>query len=424
MKKSSQLGLSTNFLQPDEIKSQLAPTRLEKSLMRFVLKNFGNPDINVSLWDGETVYPRKQAPGVVIKERSVLWRLLTHPTLSFGDDYSVGRIEIEGGLLPFLDRVFAALDKRQKESAAILRVVDLYRRVRGNPVRRAKGNIYHHYDIGNEFYQLWLDKEMVYTCAYFAPNVTSLEAAQAAKMELVCRKLRLKEGETVVDAGCGWGALALYMAREYGVNVRAFNLSREQIAFARERAEREGLSGQVEFIEDDYRNIGRHLNGKCDAFVSVGMLEHVGLKHYRELGEIVDSVLAPGGRGLIHSIGQNQFIPTNEWVDKRIFPGGYPPTLRQMMGIFEPFDLSILDVENLRLHYAQTLKHWLDRFDSQLDRVRDMYDESFVRAWRLYLCGSMANFSGGHLQLYQVLFTRARNNSLPVTRDDLFREDY
>lgn len=421
MKKDPQLGLSSQFVQPDEIKTKMLPTGMEKGLMRLILKNLGNPDVNVELWDGETVFPRKQqAPGIMIKGRSALWRLLTHPTLGFGDEYSVGRIEVEGGIVPFLDRFFAAYDKRQKESATILRLFDLYRRVRGNPVSRAKGNIHHHYDIGNDFYKLWLDKEMVYTCAYFAPNVTTLEEAQAAKMDLVCRKLRLKPGETVIDAGCGWGALALYMARHYGVKVRAFNLSHEQVAFARERAESEGLASQVEFIEDDYRTISRDANGQYDAFVSVGMLEHVGLKHYGELGGVVNRVLGPNGRGLIHSIGQNQFIPTSEWVDQRIFPGGYPPTLRQMMDIFEPYDLSVLDIENLRLHYAETLKHWLDRFDNQLDRVRDLYDESFIRAWRLYLAGSMVNFSGGHLQLYQVLFTRAQNNSLPVTRDDLY----
>ena len=261
-------------------------------------------------------------------------------------------------------------------------------------------------------------RHRVYTCAYFAPGIETLEAAQQAKMELVCRKLRLKPGETVIEAGCGWGSLGRYMARHYGVKVRAFNISREQIAYARERAKAEGLDGMVEYIEDDYRNIG----GRYDVFVSVGMLEHVGVKHYRELGAVIDKTLAPGGRGLVHSIGQNQPFATNAWVHRRIFPGGYTPTLREMMGIFEPYDLSVLDVENLRLHYARTLEHWLQRFESRLDQVHSMYDESFIRAWRLYLVGSISNFAGGYLQLFQVLFSRPHLNTLPVTRDDIYRQ--
>jgi cyclopropane-fatty-acyl-phospholipid synthase len=355
---------------------------------------------------------------MVLKDRAVLWRLLIQPTLHFGDDYSAGRIDIEGGLLPFLERVSDGFERRPKAAAAMLQLVNAYRRLRGNPISQAKGNILHHYDIGNDFYRLWLDDDMVYTCAYFAPGVTTLEAAQQAKMEHVCRKLRLQPGESVIEAGCGWGSLALYMARHYGVTVRAYNLSHEQVAFARERAKQEGLDQQVEFIEDDYRNIAGEQN--CDAFVSVGMLEHVGTKHYRELGEVIHRTLRPRGRGLIHSIGQNQPIPTNAWIYRRIVPGGYTPTLRQMMNIFEPQNLSILDMENLGQHYAWTLEHWLQRFDDHLEQVRQHYDDAFIRAWRLYLCGSIANFAGGHLQLYQVLFSRPGNKNLPVTRDDIY----
>jgi cyclopropane-fatty-acyl-phospholipid synthase len=417
MKKDPLLGVSYHS-RPIEPKTQFPPTALEKGLMRLMLQGMGDPDINVTFWDGESLKPRQPGPGMVLKDRMVLWRLLAHPTLHFGDDYSAGNIHVEGGLLPFLDRINDGLDRRPKLSAAFLKLAKAYRRLRGNPIHRARGNILHHYDISNDFYRLWLDDEMVYTCAYFAPGAETLEAAQMAKMEHVCRKLRLKPGDSVIEAGCGWGSLAMYMARQYGAKVRAFNLSHEQIAFARERAAKEGLDDRVEFIEDDYRNISGH---HCyDAFVSVGMLEHVGEKHYRELGTLIDRTLTPQGRGLIHSIGQNQPIPTNAWIYRRIFPGGYTPTLRQMMDIFEPYNLSVLDVENLRLHYARTLEHWLQRFDDEAEQVRQRYDETFTRAWRLYLCGSLANFAGGHLQLYQLLFSRPRNNSLPMTRDDLY----
>jgi cyclopropane-fatty-acyl-phospholipid synthase len=416
MKKDLPHGVSLHFHQPERSGAQTPPTGLEKSLIRLALRMMGNPAINVTLWDDELLYPERKGPGLVIKKRPELWRMLTQPTLYFGDSYCLGHIEVEGGLLSLLEQIYAALDRRQKESAQLANIANLFYHLRGNPIERAKDNIHHHYDIGNDFYRLWLDEEMAYTCAYFAPGVTTLEAAQLAKMEHVCRKLRLKPGETVIEAGCGWGSLARYMALNYGVKVRAYNISHEQIVFAQERAEAEGFNDRVEYIEDDYRNI----SGNCDAFVSVGMLEHVGVKHYSELGAIIDRTLSAGGRGLIHSISQNQPIPINAWVRRRIFPGGYTPTLRQMMNILEPYDFSVLDVENLRLHYAQTLKHWLERFDNHQDEVRSMYDENFIRAWRLYLCGSMANFTGGYLQLFQVLFSRPQNNALPITRDDLY----
>ena len=416
MKREDPLSVSLQFQRPEDAKMQMPPTELEKGVMRLILRIIGDPAINVTFWDGETLHSGRQGPGMVLKERAALWRMLAHPTLHFGDDYSNGRIEVEGGLLPFLKTIYTALDRRQKKTASLLSLANSYRRLRGNPIAHAKDNIHHHYDIGNDFYRLWLDKEMAYTCAYFSPDATTLEAAQQAKMEHVCRKLRLKPGETVIEAGCGWGALARYMAMHYGVKVRAYNISHEQIVYAKNRANAEGFSDQVEYIEDDYRNI----SGRCDAFVSVGMLEHVGLKHYHELGAMIDRILAPDGRGLIHSIGQNQPIPINAWIQQRIFPGGYTPTLRQVMNILEPFDLSVLDVENLRLHYAQTLEHWLERFDEHQDEVREMYGDSFIRAWHLYLCGSLVNFSDGYLQLYQVLFSRPQNNSLPMTRDDLY----
>jgi cyclopropane-fatty-acyl-phospholipid synthase len=244
----------------------------------------------------------------------------------------------------------------------------------------------------------------------------TIEQAQLAKMEHVCRKLRLKAGDRVVEAGCGWGGLARYMARTHGVTVRAYNISREQVSYARERARREGLDGVVEYVEEDYRNI----HGEYDAFVSVGMLEHVGTANYAELGEVIHRALAPTGRGLIHSIGRNRPELMNSWIEKRIFPGAYPPTLREMMEIFEPRAFSVLDIENLRLHYALTLRHWLERFEQQAEHIARMYDEAFVRAWRLYLAGSMAAFTASSLQLFQVVFTRGRNNELAWSRAHVY----
>jgi cyclopropane-fatty-acyl-phospholipid synthase len=284
---------------------------------------------------------------------------------------------------------------------------------KSNDVRAAKENVHHHYDLGNEFYRLWLDSEMVYTCAYFPTPDYSLEAAQRAKMDLVCRKLRLGAGERVLEAGCGWGSLALFMAANYGVSVRAFNVSVEQIAYARERAARAGLSDRVEFIEDDYRNA----SGTYDAFVSVGMLEHVGLPEYSTFGTVIDRSIGPNGRGLLHFIGRDRPVPLNPWIRKRIFPGAYPPTLSE---VFEralvPQGLSVLDVENLRLHYDKTLEHWLQRFNDASDTITRMFDDTFVRAWRLYLSGSQVAFRTGSMQLFQIVFARGGSNAIPWTR--------
>jgi cyclopropane-fatty-acyl-phospholipid synthase len=235
-------------------------------------------------------------------------------------------------------------------------------------------------------------------------------------MNHVARKLRLTPGQTVFEAGCGWGALALHLAQHYGAKVRAYNISREQLAYARERARTQRLEDRVEFVEDDYRNI----RGTCDRFVSVGMLEHVGPEHYRQLGRVICDCLAPDGAGLIHTIGRNQPAPNNPWTERRIFPGSLPPSLSEITRIFEPYDFSVLDVENLRLHYARTCSDWLERFTRAEPTVERMFDRRFVRMWRLYLAGSVAAFSTGGLQLFQVVFAPGASNDVPWTREHLY----
>ncbi|MDZ4186132.1 MAG: cyclopropane-fatty-acyl-phospholipid synthase family protein [Desulfuromonadales bacterium] len=390
---------------------------LDRWLARKFLAALGNPPLRLTLWDGTIIAAGTCAPavGMILRERQVLWRLVSNPRLHFGDDYSAGRIEVEGGLVATIETVYRAMERTPRFRRRSL--PDAYRRnqPRLNSLNASRHNIHHHYDIGNDFYKLWLDSEMLYTCAYFPEPTVSLEAAQLAKMELICRKLRLQPGQKVVEAGCGWGGLARYMAKNYGVKVQAYNISSEQIAYARQRAGEEGLAGQVEYIKDDYR----HISGRYDAFVAVGMLEHVGPDHYQELGQLINRSLTEDGLGLIHTIGQNRAAPLSPWFLQRIFPGSYPPTLREMMALFEPCDFSVLDVENLRLHYAKTCEHWLSRFEANQERVREMFDEAFVRTWRLYLSGCIANFQLGNLQLYQIIFARPGNNRVPLTRNHL-----
>jgi len=384
-----------------------------------MLARLGHPAIRVALWDGHEITTSDQAPvaTVRIRDRRTLLRLIVNPEVQFGDAYTDGRIEVEGDLLELLQAVFRAMWPTITATGSLRgRLLYWLGRLHSNTIGRSRRNVHHHYDIQGDFYRLWLDEQLLYTCAYFPDPAMTIEEAQRAKMDHVCRKLRLREGQTVVEAGCGWGALAVHMAQHYGATVRACNLSHEQILFARQRAKAEGLSSRVEFVEDDYRN----LSGRFDVFVSVGMLEHVGPKHYRALGEVIHRCLKPDGRGLIHSIGRNQPARCDAWIQRRVFPGAYPPTLRQMMDVLEPRGFSVLDVENLRLHYAETLKHWLARFRTREHDVARMFDDRFVRMWRLYLTGSISGFTTGTLQLFQILFARSGLNDIPWTRAGLY----
>jgi cyclopropane-fatty-acyl-phospholipid synthase len=373
-----------------------------KRIQRFVV----TAPIRFVLWDGFELPAQSGAPvaTMLFKERRALYGWMWDPELNFGETYMSGLVDINGDLLELLEAIYRSFTRPRRP---------WYLWQKSNDTRAAMENVHHHYDIGNDFYRLWLDQEMVYTCAYFPTPEASLEQAQLAKLDLVCRKLHLKPGERVVEAGCGWGSLALFMARRYGVTVRAFNISSEQIAFARERAAAEGLSDRVEFVEDDYR----HVQGSCDAFVSVGMLEHVGAADYPTLGRVMDRLLSPNGRGLLHFIGRDTAAPLSPWIRKRIFPGAYAPTLPEVFArVLEPYSFSVLDVHNLRWHYAKTLEHWRLRFEGANRQVQSMFDEEFVRAWRLYLTGSQASFSTGWLQLFQVLFARGDTPATLWTR--------
>ncbi len=394
----------------------LAP---ERWLIQRLYELIGSPPLQVSLWDGYSVGPHDRDMGITIRDRGALYKLLRQPNLGFGDLYSSGRIEVQGDLKEVMvvlvehlyrgsDRVPRWLDWMWRDQAR-----------EGADLNDARGNIHHHYDLGNEFYSLWLDRAaMQYTCAYFESPDNTLEQAQLAKLEHVCRKLQLEPGQQVIEAGCGWGGLARYMAKHHGVKVRAFNISREQIAYAREKAREEGIADRVEYIEDDYRNI----SGSCDRFVSVGMLEHVGPANYKALAGVIDRCLHPEGLGLIHTIGRNHPRPINGWIEKRIFPGAYVPSIRELMELFEHQPFSVLDVENLRLHYAQTLEHWLERFREHRDEVARDYDENFVRAWELYLAGSVATFLSGGLQLFQVVFAPPSSNQVPRNRKHMYEQ--
>lgn len=381
------------------------PSGLERWLLRRLLKSMGEPGLRVRLWDGSVHWgtpDRARVPMVTVSNRRTLWRQLTRPRLHFGHDYSAGHLEIDNDLSEFMRTLFRATPAPERASF-VHRLLPGHRPE--NRPAMVRPNIHPGHKLGTDFCRLWLDPELSHSCAYFPDPAMDLERAQHAKMELICRKLRLQPGQTVVEAGCGWGALARYMAGRHGVRVLACDVSRERITYARQRAQADGIDHRVQFVEDDYRNIA----GNFDAFVSVGMLEHLDASRYRELGASIQRCLKPTGLGLLHSVGHSRVGRPRPWSEVQLFPGVEPPTLTEMLSVLEPNGLSVLDVENLRPHGALTLQHWRQRFEQRVAEPGAQLDEYLVRAWRLYLAAAIAGFDTGRLQLFQLLFTPWRN---------------
>ena len=403
-------------LQHSQVDGTARVTWIDRRLAALIQERIADGPVRLELWNGELAAgaPSRAAGDLLVGDRRVLVGLALQPDLYFGEAYMAGRLGVRGALVDVVEALSRSGASQPSWRERVLSVLS-----RVNDVGTSRRNVHHHYDLGNDFYALWLDREMVYTCAYFPDESSSLDRAQRAKLDLVCRKLQLRPGETVVEAGCGWGALALFMAREYGVRVRAFNLSKEQLEWARARARREGLDHRVEFIEDDYRSI----SDPCDVFVSIGMLEHVGRRSLPALAEVLNrTVSRDTGRGLLHFIGRDVPRPLNPWIRRRIFPGAYTPTLAEVADrVIAPAGMSIVDVENLRLHYARTLSHWGRRVATARDSIRAANGDHFYRAWELYLAGSEAAFRTGWMQLFQVVFAPRETAPPFSTREALYR---
>ncbi|MEM7596639.1 MAG: cyclopropane-fatty-acyl-phospholipid synthase family protein [Pseudomonadota bacterium] len=288
-----------------------------------------------------------------------------------------------------------------------------------NPAKKSKSNVAHHYDLSGDLYDLFLDEDRQYSCAYFTDPDMSLEEAQLAKKRHIAAKLRLEPGMRVLDIGCGWGGMGLMLARDYGVEVVGVTLSEEQHALANKRAADAGLSDKVKFELMDYR----HVTGKFDRIVSVGMFEHVGVLHYNEYFKTVRQLLTEDGIALIHTIGRcDEPGVTNPWILKYIFPGGYCPALSETTNHIENNDFHFADIEVWRTHYAHTLRHWHDRFMANIDKAEALYDAKFCRMWRFYLIACEVSFWHQKQVVYQ--FQISPNlTAVPVTRDYLYADD-
>lgn len=389
---------------------------LDKAFYQSLMKNLFADPCEVKYWDGEVVnYGGGQAQFKIdFKEPISKSELISDPSLAFGEGYMRKKIDIEGSVQEVIESLYNNQHSFLNQKNPYVKLAKFV----SNNTRKSKENVQFHYDIGNDFYRLWLDESMTYSCAYFKTPDDSLNQAQKNKVEHILRKLNLQPGQTLLDIGCGWGELILTAARAYGVKALGITLSSEQLDRARERIQTEGLNDLVEVQLMDYRE----LKGQTfDRVLSVGMIEHVGKEHLEEYVSTVHSLLKEGGVSLLHSITGYVGAGTNSWISKYIFPGGYIPSVQELVSLVVANNFYLIDLESLREHYTKTLEHWAQNFERAMPQIQKMKDETFIRMWRLYLNSCAASFHCGNIDLHQFLFTKGVNNSWPATREYMYK---
>ena len=367
--------------------------------------------------------PQSEPVRIRFRDNATLRAFCLNPDLVLGEAYmaeglTIGNDDLRGLMKLAIQNITNSRDVASRAAVNVLR--------RGlrfvhqhNPVGKAQSNIQHHYDLTDELYELFLDTDRQYSCAYFEQPDATLEQAQASKKAHIAKKLLLEPGHSVLDIGSGWGGLGLTLAKDHGCQVTGVTLSTGQHKVSNLRAREEGLSDRVNFSLMDYRSV----ESKFDRIVSVGMFEHVGAPHYREFFRHLHRLLKDDGVALLHTIGRSRPPgSTNAWIAKYIFPGGYIPAMSEVMAAIEQEGLIVTDVEVLRLHYAETLKHWHQRFIDRIDRARELYDDRFCRMWRFYLAGSEMTFRYGGEVVFQ--FQIAKHvDAAPLTRNYIYSSD-
>ncbi|MEE4691708.1 C17 cyclopropane fatty acid synthase CfaB [Pseudomonas alliivorans] len=388
-----------------------------------VLQNLHLP-LRLRLWDGHQMDLGPDPSVTIVVKDPRLVSDFTHPSLDLlGSAFVEGRLELEGSISEVVrvcDELTHALVEEQDESDAPVRT--------RHDKDTDAASISYHYDLSNEFYQLWLDKEMVYSCAYFKTGNESLEQAQQDKFHHLCRKLRLRPGDYLLDVGCGWGGLARFAALEYGAKVFGITLSREQLALARARVTADGLDDQVELQLLDYRDLPQ--DGRFDKVVSVGMFEHVGHANLPLYTQRLFGAVREGGLVMNHGItarhtdGRPVGRGAGEFIDRYVFPNGELPHMAMISSYISEAGLEVVDVESLRPHYAKTLEHWSSRLESRLSEAAAMVPEHTLRIWRIYLAGCAYAFARGWINLHQILAVKPfadGGTGLPLTREDIYR---
>ena len=365
--------------------------------------------------------PQKNKPLTLkLLKKNLHFKLLINPDLYFGEAYMDGSLVIENGsLTEFLEIAFKNIGRNEINNYGYLlkKIKGTYRYLTNfNFAKKSKKNVAHHYDLNEELYRLFLDKDMQYSCGYFYNDNISLDQSQIDKKNHIIKKLKIEKNMSVLDIGCGWGGLALQIAKETGAKVKGITLSENQLNTAKKRAEAEGLSDRVEFALQDYRQ-EQH---RYDRIVSIGMFEHVGVKYFSEFFSKTIHLLNESGIFLLHTIGQRgKPSSTDPWIRKYIFPGGYIPSLSEILKVCEKQNINITDIEVLRLHYARTLKHWYSNFLKNKSSIIKMFDERFFRMWEYYLLSSQYSFLNLGNVVFQIQISKKINN-LPLTRDYMY----
>ncbi len=390
----------------------------KNKLLKKYLERFDQSSFNLTFETGEELHVGNSSPAfnVIMKDTLSYKKLLKSTTLALGEAYMDGTLEIEGDLYEALNEFLKYSSKFNKDEHALKKL--LYT---SPSAKNQKNEVCSHYDIGNSFYKLWLDETLSYSCAYYKSPKDSLYQAQLNKIDYILKKLNLKPNMTLLDIGCGWGYLLIEAAKKYKIHGVGITLSEEQYEECQKRIREEQLQAYLQVKIMDYRDLEKSMLS-FDRIVSVGMLEHVGRENYDLFFQNVDAVLKDKGLFLLHYISSLCESPGDPWIKKYIFPGGVIPSLREIITRSAEYHYHVQDIESLRPHYVKTLLCWYHRFESNLPKIEALFDERFIRMWRLYLCGCAASFNNGMIDLHQILFTKGINNTLPLTREYLYKE--
>ncbi|MBU3099964.1 cyclopropane-fatty-acyl-phospholipid synthase family protein [Clostridium sp. DSM 17811] len=388
----------------------------DKLFYKTLLKSMFSDPYEIRFWDGdEEKYGEGESKfKIILNEPIPKGDIINNPSIALGEGYMTKKLEVEGSVQSVIESLYNNKESFLKKSAKYQHLIKKIK----NSIKRSKDNIEFHYDIGNDFYKLWLDGTMSYSCGYFKNDTDSLYQAQINKINHILKKLNLKEGQTLLDIGCGWGELIITAAKQYKVKAVGITLSEEQFEKANERIKSEGLEDLVEVKLEDYRQLK---NLSFDRIVSIGMLEHVGLDNLSEYFHVVNSLLNDKGLSLVHCITGINEGGTNTWIDKYIFPGGHVPAIKTIISDIAEQNFELIDIESLRRHYGKTLEHWAENFENALPIIEKSKDEIFIRMWRLYLNSCAASFNCGNINLHQILFAKGVNNDLPLTREYLYK---
>jgi cyclopropane-fatty-acyl-phospholipid synthase len=399
---------------------------LTKKILNAVFKRVDGQKFEIEYWDGETQVfnselKSKPAFKIVFSEKLSLNEIRKSPQLKLAEAYMEEKINFEGDIKKLIetagDNVFELMEEIKK-----YKVDQPLNFQTSDSLAEEEAGVRKHYDLGNDFFKLWQDETMTYSCAYFKDENDELKKAQLQKLDHVLKKLNLKPGERLLDIGCGWGSLALRAAEKYGVGVMGITLSKEQEIEAKKRAAEAGLADKIEIRRQDYRRLAEE-EQKFDKIVSVGMFEHVGKDNIPQYFEAVDKMLKNRGLSLLHSITHLKEKPTHPWLQKYIFPWGYIPSLREIVWELPEKNFHLVDVEDIGYHYSLTAERWLDNYEEVSQEVKGKFDDHFYRMWQTFLMGAVFTFRFASTSVHQLLFSKGKNTDLPLTRDYIYQND-